>query len=93
MYRHKKNGILKVFQIIIDKEVAMKQLKWVYIGGFVVITAFGLYYYKDILTGNFPPNQTNQQTSSIRSDQATINRLFNIKGMFCDSCNKKLNRR
>ena len=59
-------------------------MKVVYVAGFVLLTLLGAYYYQDILFN--PPNR--QPVSSIPTE--TVDRKFNVKGMFCESCKSKI---
>ena len=62
-----------------------KDLKVLYISGFVLITLFGVYYYQDILFKGPVPIET-----EVEVDVATVDRKFNVQGMFCDSCRQKI---
>ncbi|MEC8678181.1 MAG: heavy metal-associated domain-containing protein [Candidatus Margulisiibacteriota bacterium] len=63
-----------------------KNLKVVYVAGFVLLTLFGAYYYQDILFGDYQPKKTPNQTSVVD----TVERKFNVDGMFCISCKNKI---
>ena len=64
----------------------MKNMKTVYILGFVVMTLFGIYYYQDILFGKFEKPSNEEVTKEI----ITVDRKFNVEGMFCESCKIKI---
>ena len=69
----------------------LKDLKVVYAAGFVLMTLFGAYYYQDILFQ--PPGDrsgvSNESNPTTKPVTATIDRKFNVKGMYCDSCRVK----
>ncbi|MGC6367399.1 MAG: heavy-metal-associated domain-containing protein [Candidatus Marinamargulisbacteria bacterium] len=67
-----------------------KDMKVVYAAGFILMTLFGVYYYQDILFHN--PNVLNQKkTQSAPTTVAdTVERKFNVAGMYCDSCRVKV---
>ena len=62
----------------------MKNLKFVYALGFILLTLFGVYYYQDILfkADSVPSVETAQIN--------TVDRKFNVQGMFCESCKGKI---
>ena len=62
-----------------------KNMKFVYLIGFILITILGLYYYQDIIFSK--PNDAPKPVSSI---EKTIERKFNVQGMYCESCKNKI---
>ena len=63
-----------------------KNLKIVYIAGFVLLTLFGAYYYQDILFGDYKSMKTVEKVTAVE----TVDRKFNVDGMFCLSCKNKI---
>ena len=63
-----------------------KNLKIVYIAGFVLLTLFGAYYYQDILFGDYKSTKTVEKVTVVE----TVDRKFNVDGMFCISCKNKI---
>ena len=63
-----------------------KNLKVVYLAGFVLLTLFGAYYYQDILFGDYQPKKSLNQSAIVE----TVERKFNVDGMFCISCKNKI---
>jgi copper chaperone CopZ len=61
-----------------------KDMKVVYIAGFVILTIFGAYYYKDILFTN------TSEGEHVEAPKETVVRKFNVKGMYCESCKIKI---
>lgn len=61
-----------------------KDMKVVYIAGFVLLTLFGAYYYQDILF------KKPQSPVSVQTPTQTVIRKFNVEGMYCDSCKSKI---
>ena len=67
----------------------LKNMRTVYIIGFVVMTLFGIYYYQDILfPSQVSPSKINPSAKQMAT--STVTRTFNIDGMYCDSCKKKI---
>ena len=73
----------------------MKNLKWAYIGGFILLTAFGAFYYQDVVKHTL--NQKKQSSGSLSVEQVsssakvdTIERKYDVKGMYCSSCKEKI---
>ena len=66
----------------------LNNIKVVYIAGFLIMTAFGAFYYQDILFKSSPPAVVSSQTND--SVVQTVERRYNIEGMFCDSCKQKI---
>ncbi len=66
-----------------------KNMIYVYIIGFTLITLLGLYYYKDII---FKPSPATDVTvTEINNPQTNQKvRKFNVQGMYCDACKKKI---
>jgi len=69
---------------LIRESLVFKDLKVVYIAGFVLLTIFGAYYYQDILFSK-PSSPV-----SVNTPKETVIRKFNVKGMFCESCKSKI---
>jgi copper chaperone CopZ len=61
-----------------------KNMRTLYISGFVLMTLFGIYYYQDIL---FTKPQIEEVPVSVVE---TVDRQFSVKGMFCESCKNKI---
>ncbi|MEK9727917.1 MAG: heavy-metal-associated domain-containing protein [Candidatus Margulisiibacteriota bacterium] len=62
-----------------------KDLRVLYGLGFILMTLFGIYYYQDILFDRIespPPVEI-----------VTVDRKFNVQGMFCDSCRVKIEKK
>ena len=68
----------------------MKNIKFMYAIGFIVMTLFGIFYYQDILFApkSLSTNPTLQNKESVTF--TTTDRKFNVEGMFCESCKKKI---
>ena len=66
----------------------LNNLKVVYIVGFLVMTAFGVFYYQDILFK--PSSSVANSTQEISQSVQTVERRYNVEGMFCDSCKQKI---
>ena len=66
----------------------LNNLKVVYIVGFLVMTDFGVFYYQDILFK--PSSSVANSTQEISQSVQTVERRYNVEGMFCDSCKQKI---
>ena len=70
----------------------LKNMKTVYIAGFVLMTVFGAFYYQDILFN--PSKNTSKSVTNVvvqeSSPVTTIDRKFNVHGMYCESCKQKI---
>ena len=65
-----------------------KNMKTIYAIGFAIMTIFGAIYYKDILLN--PPKKTPEKELKDQLAIETVDRKFNIQGMYCDSCKGKI---
>ncbi len=71
----------------------LKNMKTAYIAGFVLITLFGVFYYQDILfspSNKFKKPVENASPQDPAVEIATIDRKFNVQGMYCSSCKQKI---
>ncbi|MGA0242434.1 MAG: cation transporter [Candidatus Marinamargulisbacteria bacterium] len=66
----------------------LKSMKTVYIVGFVLMTLFGAYYYQDILLQRVDMSESS--SINVTEKVASVERRFNIDGMYCDSCRVKV---
>jgi copper chaperone CopZ len=66
----------------------LKSMKTVYIVGFVLMTLFGAYYYQDILLRRVDVSESSP--TNVTEKVASVERRFNINGMYCDSCRVKV---
>ena len=65
-----------------------KNMIIVYILGFVIVTIFGIFYYQDILFK--PPSLPADPVTLSNSRNDSIIRKYNVQGMYCDACKKKI---
>ena len=69
-----------------------KNMKYIYVIGFTLMTLFGVYYYKGILfnSANITPSKPPTDSVTLIDEPVTIERRFHIEGMHCAKCQSKI---